>query len=108
MCKIFIKGGNNMKNIVLFLAIFCSVSAYSQQYKDSVDIVKDMDTLFLDPNDREPNYYYGCWIDKCRGFNRLTANLEIYKGFNGDPYTIAVPFYTEYPLTVIGIACGAV
>ena len=108
MCKIFIKGGNNMKNIVLFLAILCSVSAYSQQYKDSVDIVKDMDTLFLDPNDREPNYYYGCWIDKCKGFNRLTANLEIYKGFNGDPYTIAVPFYTEYPLTVIGIACGAV
>ena len=110
-----------MKHIILILAIFCSVNAYSQQnrkdfdivndsteiIKDSIDIIK-MDTLFLDADDREPNYYYGCWIDKCNGFDRSTARLRIFKGFNGLPYTIAVPFYTEYPLTVIGIACGAV
>ena len=110
-----------MKHITLFLALFCSVSTYSQQnrkdfdivndsteiIKDSIDIIK-MDTLFLDADDREPNYYYGCWIDKCNGFDRSTANLYFLKNFNGEPYTIALPFYTEYPLTVIGIACGAV
>ena len=99
MSNIMKKKGKKMKNIVLFLIIFCSVNVYSQQ---------TIDTLHLNINDRDSIYYYGCWIDGNENYNPATTKLEFRLGSFDLPRICAKPFYVEDSLTVIGIASGGV
>lgn len=60
-----------------------------------------MDTLYLDVEDRDPTYFYGCWIDEDYAPG---VKLEYYVSDNVYPTICAAPFYTKDSLKVIGIA----
>ena len=82
MSNITKKKGKKMKNIVLFLIMFCSVNVYSQQ---------TIDTLHLNINDRDSIYYYGCWIDGNENYNPATTKLQFQIGYLDIPRINAKP-----------------